>query len=378
MAFDNDLILLLGVFLTSLFVVVFAIPSIIVLAKEKNLMDEPDDGRKVHFSRIPVLGGVGVFSGFIFATNLFLGNTAILNWNYILASIIILFVVGLKDDLVGVSPKKKFLAQLLTAVIVCVLADVRLTSMYGIFGVFEIPYWISLIISIFTIIVVTNSFNLIDGIDGLAGSIGFICSLIFGILFYSIGKLPHSLIAFSLAGSLLGFLKYNISPAKIFMGDTGSLIVGFLASVFALWFIEFNKPSLNVINTITASKIYSAPGIAIAILIIPLFDTLRVFSIRIIKNGSPFIADRRHIHHRLLDQCNFSHSRATVVLIFVNLFFIGGAYLLRNVGNWTLVLIVLATAFVVNTSFTVYLRFKNRGDDEGPKAHVKKIPKPAL
>lgn len=160
---------------------------------------------------------------------------------YIMASMLILFFIGIKDDLVELTAWKKLLGQILAAVIVVHFADIKIFNIFGLFGLNEIPLWLTYPLTVFTIVVITNSFNLIDGIDGLAGSIGVLTSLTFGAWFLAFGETQFAIWSFSLTGALLSFLYFNKTPAKIFMGDTGSLIIGFTAAILAIQFIEFNR-----------------------------------------------------------------------------------------------------------------------------------------
>jgi len=285
-------------FITSFALTYLAIPSIISVAQKKNLFDEPGE-RRSHTVRTPSLGGIGIFAGTLFSIILWTPFNYFGDLQYILCSFIIIFLIGAKDDIDPISPTKKFIGELFAAAILVFRANVRLTSLYGIFGINELPYWASIILSIFTIIVIINAFNLIDGINGLSASMGTLISVTMGIWFLKIGDgqiaIELAMVAFALAGSLVAFLKYNITPAKIFMGDTGSLLLGLVCSILTIKFIELHQ----VIGD-SPYAFAAAPSTAIAILILPLFDTLRVFTMRLLKGNSPFHPDRTHIHHLLI------------------------------------------------------------------------------
>ncbi len=308
---------LLLAFLTSFVTTFLSIPSIIRVAEVKHLFDEPDE-RKKHRPRTPTLGGMAIFAGLILSLTFWSNQTQILELQYIIAAILILFFLGLKDDIINLVAHKKLLGQLLAAVIIVHFAGIRLTTFYGLFGIWDLATVPSYLLSIFTIIVITNSFNLIDGIDGLAATIGIIAATSFGLWFTAMESFQFAILAFSLVGSLIGFLCFNKSPAKIFMGDTGSLILGLSISLLAIKFIEMNR----VMDRGAEYKVLSVPVVTIGILIIPLFDTFRVFLIRAINKKSPFAADRNHIHHMLLD-CGLSHTQAVVCLGGFNVVMIG-------------------------------------------------------
>jgi UDP-N-acetylmuramyl pentapeptide phosphotransferase/UDP-N-acetylglucosamine-1-phosphate transferase len=231
-------------------------------------------------------------------------------------------------------------------------ANVKITSLYGIFGIYAIPEFASIILSIFTIIVIINAFNLIDGINGLSGSIGTLISVILGSWFFLIDRLEIAIVAFSLAGSLVAFLKYNVSPAKIFMGDTGSLLLGIVCAILTIQFIELHQ---DLAGSPYAFK--SAPSVAIGILILPLFDTLRVFTMRIIRGRSPFLPDRNHIHHLLLDS-GLTHMQSTAVLVGVNILFIIMAVKLQGIGNLYLLFVIFAVASGLTFLLFIYARQK--------------------
>lgn len=307
-------------FVSALIISVASIPQIIMVATKKRLYDTPDNDRKIHLRVIPNLGGIGIFFGFITTASLFISPSAFDKWNYIIAASLLLFLVGIADDLISLSPSKKFLTQFIAAFIVVCLADIRLKSLHGVLGVYgELPYWWSVIFSIVGVIFVTNAYNLIDGIDGLAGSIGVLSTLLLGITLAGFGHPGAACLSFCLLGGIVGFLRYNISPAKIFMGDTGSLLIGFIISLLCIM-------SVNAFSAdkAYATLIHSAAGtlvIGLSVLFVPVFDTFRVFTTRLMKGVSPFKADRTHLHHYLLDM-GFTHSNTVTILIIANILII--------------------------------------------------------
>lgn len=326
-------------------ITLFSIPAIIEVAKDKKLFDVPG-GRKVHKAVIPTLGGLGIFAGFIIGTLLGVppSNTSVLQ--YFAAAIMIIFFMGIKDDILILTATKKFMGQLIAASIIIKFGGIEINNFYGLLGVHEIPHTASFLISLFTIVVITNSFNLIDGVDGLAGSLGLLTSVIFGLYFYFSGELLYAVIAWSLAGSLVGFLIYNFSPAKIFMGDTGSLLIGLVNSILVIKFINIASDAGSAI------PLPSAPALGFSILVIPLFDTLRVVSVRIIHRRSPFWPDRNHIHHFLLDM-GLSHKTIALLLPATNLLLVLMAYILRFEGS-LVVFIALAGTSIVSVALIKY------------------------
>lgn len=288
------------------FISFYLIPILIELAKSKQLVDIPDE-RKIHTDPTPRFGGIGIFSGFLFSLLLSTSiNNSFLEFQYLVAAFLIVFFLGLGDDIMILSPLKKFVGQLAASFILIVKGHLLINNLHGFLGIHEIPLLVGYILTYFTIIVIVNAINLIDGVDGLAGSLSLISTLFFGCWFYMNNDLAYSLLAFTLAGSIVAFLYYNFHPAKIFMGDAGSLMLGLVNAVLVIRFI-------NEAPAATAFATNASPAVGFGLLLIPLLDTLRVFCIRLYQKKSPFFPDRNHIHHLFLDK-GFS-SRATTLIL---------------------------------------------------------------
>jgi UDP-N-acetylmuramyl pentapeptide phosphotransferase/UDP-N-acetylglucosamine-1-phosphate transferase len=319
-----------------------AIPSIVRVAHLKNLCDDPND-RTSHTQATPTLGGVGIFAGFIVATIIVAGVFFGFELNYIIAGLVIIFFAGIKDDILILDPKKKLAAQVVVAILIAVLADIRITSFYGLFGLYEIPYPVSIAFTVFVFIVIDNGFNLIDGIDGLSAGIGLVATTTFGVWFWLTGNMAYTIMSFAFAGSLVAFYRFNVfsTTHKIFLGDTGSLLIGMVLSILTIHFLQSNLLMEG------HYFVESSPAVAIGILIIPLFDTLRVFTLRIAQGKSPFTADRQHLHHLLL-QLKFTHKEATMVLLVTNLAFIGVCFALQGIGVIWLTLVTLSLATILS------------------------------
>lgn len=314
-----------------------AIPVVLQIAEQKKLYDVPDE-RKVHTHAVASLGGVGIFGGFLLASLLSIKGQLNPEFQYFFAAALVIFFLGLKDDLVVLSASKKFIGQMVAASILIHLGDIKLDSMYGLFGFDQLTDGFKYALSYLTIIVVINSFNLIDGIDGLAASLGVLTMLIFGTYFFINDYQAYALLAYAMAGSLVAFLIFNHHPAKIFMGDSGSLMVGLINAILVIKFI-------NVAHTADVKvPIESSVAIGFSILIIPLLDTLRVFAIRIFNGRSPFTPDKNHIHHLLLSW-GLGHSAVTLVCVLLNIGFVVFAYMGRSIGSTYLLMAMLAMAF---------------------------------
>lgn len=346
---------ILFAFVSSFAIAFVAIPSIIKIAEIKHLFDYPDN-RKLHRSTTPTLGGIAIFAGMIFSLTFWSTQSDIVELQFILSAVILIFFMGIKDDLFNLVAWKKLLGQFAASFLLVHFAGIKITTFYGLFGVNDLSLYPSYIISIFTIIVITNSLNLIDGIDGLAGAVGTIGSCAFGWWFFQAGVTQYAILASCLGGALLGFLYYNFSPAKIFMGDTGSLIVGLVLSILAIKFIEMNR----ILDRDHPHKVLSVPVVTLAILVIPLFDTLRVFAIRVLQGRSPFSADRNHIHHLFLD-LGVSHRKTTGILVSFNVFAVLMIYSLQNVRGEILLASLLSTCLLFSSLVAARVRQKTLG-----------------
>ncbi len=327
-AHPKNMLTLVLSFLMS-FALVFAIsPAMIRIAYHKGLMADPVD-RSSHKVSTPCIGGIPIFIGIIFTTLLLTPHNQWEELQFILSAMVIVFLVGVKDDIEGLSPRHKLIGLVVAISILVSRGEVQLHSMYGLFGLEgDFPKWLCLLISAFTLLVITNSFNLIDGINGLSGVIGTIASLTFGTYFFMVDEFYLGVLSMTTAGSLIAFLRFNVTPARTFMGDTGALVVGLLLGVMAVKFIAIGATQ----DPPAKYAFFNPIAVAVSILIIPLFDTIRVFTTRIIRGGSPFNPDRRHIHHLLIDS-GMDHMQATTALGLANMFFISGVFVLDEIMN---------------------------------------------
>ena len=328
--------------------------SIMSFSVKYKLFDWQDLHRKNHNQHISRLGGVAIFVSFTMTVLFFFPWVKYDSANFLIIACFILGAMGLKDDVYGTSLLAKFALQVIVAAILVFLGDYHLTSLYGVLGIGDMNLFWSSTFSIILVIFLSNIFNLIDGIDGLAASIGFTVSTCFGILFALMHQAPYALICFALCGALLAFLKFNWHPAKIFMGDTGSLIIGLITSVLAIKFIEMNK-----MNAPTTPTYFSAPAIAVSILIVPIFDSLRIFTIRLLNRESPFHGDRNHIHHRL-QNLGLGADQVVIVLVTFNVFFVASVFLLQNWGNFMLICLMILICALFNFGLTLALRNKKK------------------
>lgn len=304
---------------------------------------------------VPRLGGASFFPTFLFTFTLTMGMRYIFGYDvaddyfmdslrelmFLLAGSTVLFCVGMADDLTGVSYKGKFLAQTLSAVLIC-CPGVKITSLDGLFGIYEIPYWVGIILTVLIIVLLANAYNLIDGIDGLCSGLSLLALLTFGFWFIVHGIYVYAMMAMAMAGVVLVFFFYNVlgKRLKVFMGDTGSLLLGYLIAFLGLKFY-----SLNVSGEFF--RINAALAVFWGVVSIPVFDVVRVFCTRMAAGLSPFYPDRRHIHHKLL-RIGLTHLQSAMVIVLLQVGFILLNFLLRNVSINLLLAINIALGFAVN------------------------------
>ncbi len=339
-------------FSAALFITWYDLPRVIRIASIRNLTDTPGK-RKVHNIAIPTLGGIGIFGGFTFGFLLAVDGQ-LPGAAYFTAASMILFFIGIGDDLINISARTKILAEMFAAFILFLFTDMHFTNFHGFLGMSDLPFWVSLMITMFVVVVIINSLNLVDGIDGLAASVGIIASTVLGGWFWFSGDYGYAIMASALLGSLIAFLRFNLSKGtkKIFMGDTGSLVIGFILAVMTIRFNEINA------GVSSLHDLRSAPAISIAILIVPLFDTLRVFILRAIDGQSPFKADNRHIHHLML-RAGFSHRMSTLYISIVHLLIIGLAFWLDHIGILKLAVVLLFVCACLTLLVKIKIQIKN-------------------
>ena len=313
----------------------FLLPLIIKLAHKNQLYDIPDE-RKTHNYPVSSLGGIAIFSGLILSMLLVSDfNNYHSELQYYIAGFFVIFILGVIDDIFILKAWQKALGQLAVAAVLTIKGNLLVTDMHGFLGIHSLTHFASISISFFTILLLINAFNLLDGVDGLAASIGLIVCLLFGIFFIMNNVVPYAVLAFSISGSLLAFLMYNFPPAKIFMGDSGSTLIGLICSMLAIKFVENPVIQFNLTS-------YATPAIAFGFLLIPLLDVLRVFALRIAKKKSPLAPDRSHIHH-LLQNKGLTHTEVTITLLTSELVFAAITVSLQNIN----INFVIASQFIL-------------------------------
>jgi len=349
LAFPISLQMILSLF-TALVVSYVLIPPVVRISKAKNLVAIPN-GRTSHHGLIPTLGGVAIFTSIIIGAGLFMPSDYPTELQFLVPAMIVLFIFGMQDDIAGINPWKKLTGQITSSLIVIIAANVRMTTLHGLFGFDEIPYIASVLISLIVFVGLINAFNLVDGIDGLASGLGIVISMAFGIWLTLIGANHYAIISFALTGSLIAFYRFNVfsKENKLFMGDTGSMIIGFIFATMAV------KLLCCPVSPDSFLYMKAFPVVVMSLMIIPISDILRVMTRRILMGRIPYDADRTHFHHDLL-RLGFSHWQAssTIIATNVGLFFL--ALALRNLPIFLLGLIILGIGVFVCSVPQIWLK----------------------
>lgn len=329
------------------------IPVQIRLLTKLELYDSQKD-HKIHSSYTPSMAGIAIFAGVLVALLIAMPLSEWAKLKYFFIGTSLMFFIGLRDDILGLSPIKKLISQLLPIFIIVFFGKLSLGSSFLGVPSPNVSPWIVFVLVVVAFVLITNAYNLIDGLDGLAGVTGVIVLSFFGVWFFIAGESYLSLIALSVVGSILAFLKFNWQPSRIFMGDTGALLIGFIVSFFAITFLEVNENGASEFNISFSSSI----GTLCCVLIIPVFDTSRVVIFRLRKGLSPFKADKNHIHHQFL-KLGYNHAQSVIRIGAINIAFVVLAILLRKQSDLVVIPLVVALCLLIN--FALKWAQKNAG-----------------
>ena len=341
-------------FVAALLASIWVFPKVLKIAFDKNIVDNPD-ARKLQRVPVPVLGGMAVVFGILVAlsvSQLFVDCSSL--FTIVLAMVIMLFI-GTMDDILDIPSTTRFMLEILVALMIIYTCDYSLDNLHGLWGVHELSPWVSLPLTVVTVVGIINAINLIDGVDGYSSGYCMMACSIFGVFFYIVGDMPMTLLAVACVAALIPFFLHNVfgRTSKMFIGDGGTLLMGCVMSVFVL----------NILKTSTACVEYSGWGmglvpLSLAVLCIPVFDTVRVMVMRILRGTSPFHADKTHLHHLFIEM-GFSHIGTTISILFLNLTVIFGWYISYKCGAGaaTQLYIVIALALLVTVGFYYGLRF---------------------
>jgi UDP-N-acetylmuramyl pentapeptide phosphotransferase/UDP-N-acetylglucosamine-1-phosphate transferase len=334
---------------TSFIIVVYAIPYILKLAQSNNLFDSQKDYGE-HKEKIPTLGGTAIFAAVIFSLTFWTDFSDTPGFQFLVAALLILFYIGIKDDLLPMKPLTKLMGQTLSACVIVLGGKAQIKTLHGLLGIYELHPIFSIIFTITFIVLVINAFNFIDGVDGLAPGLGLLLSIIYGIVFYfSEGKLNYCIESFALAGALSAFLIYNFHPAKILMGDTGSLLIGCMAAQLSIRFMEISPET-------QFKYLPAGPLFAFSMVLLPVFDLLRVTVFRLLNGKNPLKADRSHIHHFLLSM-GYSHKK-TCIILFASSFMMALFAYANRFANINLIFWMLVAFSIILTGVAYYKKNK--------------------
>ncbi len=307
-------------FLFSFAITALIIPAWIRLCAKWKLFDKPD-ARKHHTATVPTMGGIAIFAGLIISFFLFSIFENSSSMQFVIAAAFILFLTGFFDDLTDIPAKRKLLIQFITALIVTA-GGIKIETLNGLFGLHQIPLVAQYALTTFLILFITNAYNFIDGIDGLAAMLGLIALSVFAMLFAITGQQNFFILCICCIGALVAFICFNFDPAKIFMGDTGSLVIGFIISVCSV-------KLFTLFNPFASGTLQMMPQLITGALFVLIFDLTRVVFIRVYSGTSPFKADRSHLHHMVCRQ-EFGHRGASVILSLFSMFFILMSFVLKS------------------------------------------------
>lgn len=318
---------------TSFLVSLTLMPVIIRIFRSIDLLDRPDK-RKIHSISTPSLGGIGIFMGILLALLISIPFADFAVQKYFIGGTILIFLLGVRDDLSSLMANHKLIVQIFSASLIVFFGGIQISGFNGLFGVNTFPWYFNELFTVFVLVVMTNAFNLIDGIDGLAGSIALVISSFLGWAAFQSGNMVDAAMAFSIAGASLGFLLHNWYPSKIFMGDTGSMVFGFMLTALMIKFLGTPSPP---------SVITAPVATSLALFVLPVYDTLRVVLIRLITGRPPLSPDRNHIHHVLL-KLGLNHSLSTICLISYNILIISLAVSFQEIGElWIMMFMTILT-----------------------------------
>ncbi len=325
----------------------FLTPVVIQVVKVKRLFEKLTE-RSSHSVHVPSFGGVTFYVVFIIAISIaeqfFMSGRAI----YIAPAATIMFVVGLKDDLTGISPFNKIIAQIIATTLLFLSTDFQITNLHGFLGIYQASPLLIVPLSYAVVIFFINAFNLIDGIDGLAASLGAFYFSVFGIIFFYLQDWTFLSVSICMVGMFIAFLRYNLSSdKKIFMGDTGSLFIGFILVAFVIHLMASDFTDRLYIKNVNFGVFL------IALLFVPVLDSIRVFVARSAEGRSPFSPDRNHIHHILMDRFALTHRQTTLRILVINMsvswLFWAVCYFLPHL--WAVLALIAFSIF-----FSLYLR----------------------
>ena len=346
-------------FIAALTAAVWVFPKILHISLIKNIVDNPD-ARKLQRVPVPVLGGMVVMFGILVAlcvADLLVDCSSL--YTVVLAMSIMLFI-GTVDDILDIPPVTRFVLEILVALMIIYTCDYSLDNLHGLWGVQTLSPWVSIPLTIVTVVGIINAINLIDGVDGYSSGYCMMACAMFGTFFYLVGDMPMTMLAIVCMAALIPFFLHNVfgRKSKMFIGDGGTLLMGCVMSVFVL----------NVLKSTTECEAYCSLGLGLvpftlAILCVPVFDTVRVMIMRILRKTSPFHPDKTHLHHLFIDM-GFSHIGTTVSILTLNCIVFLGWWLSYQCGasKDIQLYVVIVLSLLVTVGLYYGMRFSAKKD----------------
>lgn len=338
-------------------------PYVLAFARRHNIVDNPS-ARKLQRVPVPVMGGTAVFLGIIVAVitgMIFEPNERVMK---IMGLLTLMFLVGVWDDIKDVSAALRFLLELGVVWMMILILGVEINDFHGLWGVHELPDAVSVPLSLIAGVGIMNAINLIDGVDGYCSSYGVMACSVFAIIFFYAGDMGNFALALIAIGAFIPFFFHNVfgRTSKMFLGDGGSLMLGTLLAYFTFSVLTAGLP--------TAHYDYaglSLPAVCLAILAVPVFDTLRVMIVRVAKGGSPFHPDKTHLHHLFIDM-NFSHLSTSAVIVIGNILIEGILVMSWALGlsvDWQTYLVILCSLSFTWLFYFVMDKEHRKNDGDG-------------
>lgn len=324
-------------------------PKVLKIAILKNLVDNPD-ARKLQRSPVPVMGGIAVFFGIVIGlcSSQFIFNSA--NTFMLISAMLVMLYIGTIDDILDLSPSIRFLTEIIVIAWLMYASESSINCFWGLWGVYTIPAWLSYALTIFAAVGIINAINLIDGVNGLSSGFCFMSSVFFAIFFYKTGDHVMATLAISAAGAIIPFFLHNVfgDKTKMFIGDGGTLVIGTMIAMFVMHMLTVDTGCAAL-----ATKGMGIVPFTLAVMSIPVFDTLRVMSTRILNKKSPFHADKSHLHHMFIDM-GFSHIGTTISILSINFLIVAAWYLSYKLGASIDVQLYIVLALSILVTFVFY------------------------
>lgn len=351
-----DLLIILLSSVVALIAVILVHSRILRIAKARDLTDKPGE-RKHQRHPVPMLGGIAVFFGVICGLGMASSMADLTLIFPIVMMMAVMLYVGALDDLTGLSPVFRIVVEIFAVLVLIYGSGMCIDNFNGLWGIYQIPWSLAVPLTVFAGVGIINSINMIDGINGLSSGLCIACCLFFGANYFHLEDIPNSVVAFTMAFSLMPFLVHNVfgSKSRMFIGDAGTMMMGILLTWFVIRYLSYYGIERGLPGGLC--PIANSLGI----LSVPIFDTLRVMCMRMLQGRSPFSPDRTHLHHAFVD-CGFSHASTAVseILISLVIFLISNIlYLLDCSAEMQLYFVILSSVIFVWGTYFILLRLKN-------------------